>query len=201
MGEQKRPGFWKRQFTGGPSRWQNRYDVAFGIVMPLLCLAMDPVVFRGPPFFPILKHYSLLAYTVIACAMTALALWLSPRRRPGNGSRYFAGPLLAGGLFALTLHAVMLPLTVRAMVVAIGVLGFTPFLTSFVYFRNAWRAWAEERDPMTRGSRIGILLGGMLLMLLPSLGVLYWGMGESLRDLLRNVVSGNLPKAILFEIR
>src|SRR6185295_4765290 len=188
MDGQPKPGFWKRQFTGEPTKGQNRYDVIFGIVMPILCLLMDPIVFKG--FGGILSYWSGMAYAFIGAEILVLAFWLYLRGLLGNAALCFAGPLLAGGVFALGLHAFMLPLTLRGMLLLIGFLGLTPFFTSFVYFRNAWRAWTEDCDPMGRATRISILLAGMAVMILPSLGVLYGIQNQSLEDVAQAVREG-----------
>jgi hypothetical protein len=188
MEPSKEPGFWRRQFTGEPAPLQTMYDVAWGIVMPVVCLVMDPVIFKG--YWAILGYWNRMAYAFIACEIALLAMWLVLRGRLRNGALLLSGPLLAGGVFALGIHAIMLPLTLRGMPFAIGFLGFTPFLTSFVYFRNAWRALMKERDSVGRGFRISIVLAGMALMLLPSLGVLHWVQNESVQDLMRDVSSG-----------
>lgn len=198
MNEPQLPGFWKRQFGGRPTRRQEVHDLIFGIVLPLICLLLDPVVFRGGPF-PVLHHYRWLAYTFIAIEMAVLAYWLTMDVRSGIGTLLLAGALAAGGLFALSLHAILLPLTLRGMIFLIGFLGLTPFLTSFVYFRNAWRAQSRYPGSLNWGSRIGILLAGMVLVALPSLGILYGIQGESLRNLVDAVIIDRPGTTIYFK--
>src|SRR5262245_42723228 len=39
--------FWQRQFQQEPTRKQLRYDWLFGVIMPVICFALDPFVFKG----------------------------------------------------------------------------------------------------------------------------------------------------------
>lgn len=192
MAEHERPGFWKRQFTGEPTYWQNFFDAIFGIVMPLICLVLDPVVFRGSD--RVLAHYRELAYTFIGGEIAVLTVWLALRERLGSGALFVAGPLLAGGLFALALHAWMLPMTLLGLVFGIGILGFTPFLTAVTFLRNGVRAVATCRYRLNWGSRTGILLAGMLVMGLPSLGVLHFRHRESFAEFVEAAVTGRVSR-------
>src|SRR5258705_5604546 len=59
-----RLGFWQCQFGSQFTAPQIIFDIAFGIVGPILCFALDPVVFRGGigggPLFPDIKIYVFL---------------------------------------------------------------------------------------------------------------------------------------------
>ena len=37
--------FWKRQFLQTPTKKQTRFDWAYGVGIPLICAAADPIVF------------------------------------------------------------------------------------------------------------------------------------------------------------
>ncbi len=135
--------FLQRQFDPGPSWWQTAFDIAAGIVLPLVCLAADPVVFRASSFgSPLLGGYALLGYAAIGTGLLALAVWLLC----GRPAPLLAGFLAAGALFALLLGVVLFPLSIIGLVAGgIGVLGLSPFLTAFVFWRNGVRAWARAR--------------------------------------------------------
>lgn len=131
--------FWKRQFAPEITGGQVAFDVAVGILLPLLCLALDPIVFRS---VGVLEPYAAPAYGTIGLAFLSLAIWLLFRR----AAFVLAGALAAGAGFALLIGIVLLPYSVFGMLAFIGVLGFSPFLTSFVYLRNAVRAFARARS-------------------------------------------------------
>src|SRR5215207_9999165 len=71
-------GFWQRQFDDAPTPAQRRFDVTFGIVMPVVCFACDPVVFRGELVGEggLYSEYGLYAYTISALEIVALCAWL-----------------------------------------------------------------------------------------------------------------------------
>src|SRR5262249_15941954 len=42
-----RKGFWRRQFQEEPTGMQRSFDWAFGVVLPVVCIFLDPVVFTN----------------------------------------------------------------------------------------------------------------------------------------------------------
>ena len=129
--------FWRRQFDDAPTRAQRKYDVTFGFVMPLVCFVLDPIVFAR---YGLYHEWQLYAYTVSAVEMVALCAWLATAGRAGRRPAALSGMLFAGALFSFTVGMSILPFSLFGLVVLIGALGFVPFLTAFVYLRNAWRA-------------------------------------------------------------
>jgi hypothetical protein len=135
-------GFWRRQFDDAPTPAQRRFDVTFGIVMPVLCFVFDPIVFKGDyGDGGLYRQYQFYAYTISALEMVALCAWLFAAGRAGRRPAALAGMLLAGGLFSFLVGLAILPFSlIGLLVLLIGALGFFPFLTAFVYLRNGWRA-------------------------------------------------------------
>ena len=136
-------GFWQRQFDDVPTPAQRRFDVTFGIVMPVFCFYFDPIVFQsefeyGRGLYPWCQLY---AYTISALEIVALCAWLFAAGRAGRRPAALAGMLFAGGLFSLLVGLAILPYSVVGLFFyLVGALGFVPFLTGFVYLRNGWRA-------------------------------------------------------------
>jgi hypothetical protein len=136
-------GFWRRQFDDAPTPAQRRFDVTFGVVMPVLCFYFDPIVFQsefgyGRGLYPQCQLY---AYTISALEIVALYAWLFAAGRAGRRPAALAGMLFAGGLFSLLVGLAILPYSVIGLFFyLVGALGFVPFLTGFVYLRNGWRA-------------------------------------------------------------
>jgi hypothetical protein len=190
MEQTDRPGFWKRQFGGEPTRAQTVADLFLGLFLPLLCLVFDPVVFRG--FDRILSHYRWIAYAFMGAELCTLALWLLLRRRLGGSAVFFAGPLLAGGVFALILGLGMLPLTLFGLFMVIGFLGFSPFFTATVFFRNGVRALRRSGNRLGWFSRGVLLAAGVLFIGTPSMAVLHFRHHETLPQLLE-ALSGKMP--------
>ena len=152
--------FWHRQFSDHPTWEQISFDALWGIIAPLLCLIADPIIFRDrldlsllctntpvvdDPLSP--RHLAIFAYSLIGLGMITLMIWLIAWRWLGSASAIFAGVLIAGAESALALAVGLTPLSIAGLFFAfIGVCGFTPFLTSFVYLRNGIRAWRIARQ-------------------------------------------------------
>ena len=67
-------GFWKRQSELPATRWQVVFDILFGAAAPILCLIMDPGIFRwgGLPGTSRLAHFGIFSYFEIAICIAAL---------------------------------------------------------------------------------------------------------------------------------
>lgn len=129
------PKFWERQFASKRTPKQLGFDVAFGLVMPVVCLIADPFIFKGGLFHarPLLGRIAVLAYLLIAIGIVALCTRLLLK----STSALLAGALMAGAVFSAVLGVALLPFSlIGLMVYGIGALGFTPFLTGFVFLRN-----------------------------------------------------------------
>lgn len=133
-------GFWQRQFDDAPTRAQRRFDVTFGIVMPILCLYFDPIVFSSKYVDALYPNVQFYAYTISALEIVALCAWLCGAGRAGCGPALLAGVLLAGAGFSFVIGMVILPYSLHGLILLLGALGFVPFLTALVYLRNSWRA-------------------------------------------------------------
>lgn len=135
-------GFWRRQFDDAPTTAQRRFDVTFGIVMPILCLACDPIVFSSGFDYEsaLYPQWRLYAYTVSALEIVALCAWLCGAGRASRRPAALSGMMLAGALFSFAVGFSILPYSVFGLLIIIGIFGFVPFLTAFVYLRNGWRA-------------------------------------------------------------
>ena len=153
-------GFWKRQYALNATLPQIVFDVFFGAVLPVVCLWMDPGVFRGGglPGTSRITHFALFAYVEIALCIAALAFYLVTRR----ASLFLAGILYAGMLFSLAVGIMILPLTIVGLFMVIGVLGLTPFFTGFVFLRNARRCWYRSSGKVFP---IGILVSASAAVL------------------------------------
>jgi hypothetical protein len=146
----RQPGpFWRRQFSESVTPAQRRFDIAFGFVMPILCLVFDPVVFREwlSPEVELLGRWQFYAYTISALEMVALAAWLVGAGGRGRPPAALGGMMLAGGVFSLVVGVLLLPFSLLGLVFFfVGALGFTPFFTAVVYLRNGWRAAKPGRS-------------------------------------------------------
>jgi hypothetical protein len=158
-----KPSFWARQFDRKPTVEQSLFDVIFGVLAPIGCLLFDPVVFRGGLFgSPLLSRWLTAGWCAIGLGIVSLAVWLY-RRRP---AALLAGVLLAGSLFALLLGIVMLPLSLIGLIMVIGIFGFMPFVTAFVFWRNFIRAVRSDAMKSRRATPMVLFVVGLATGLL-----------------------------------
>jgi hypothetical protein len=165
------------------------FDLTWGIVMPLICLAYDPFVFQqiDPGTwegFPSLssfrwEFFDVLCYATIGYQLLLLAVWLGFGHALRRWSGFFAGGLAVGGLLASLIGLlVFLPSLFAFAWYFIGALGFTPLVTATTYFRRSLEARAIARAYLTRGvfyaSRLAgaAVAGGVPLVVLMCRGFL-----------------------------
>lgn len=162
-----RPGFWKRQFMGPATTPQIIFDVVFGVVGPVLCFVFDPIAFRGHFMGrPLYANFQIFVYLVSAIGIVVLYAWLFLGKRLSFGHTVVSGILFGCAILSATIGIVILPLSLLGLMVGIGIFGFTPFATSLVYFRNAFRAARSSSERFNR-LRIGVVL----LVSVPALGL------------------------------
>jgi hypothetical protein len=165
--------FWRRQFAGPLTPQQRAFDVLFGAILPLLCVVVDPVLFGG---FGMLSRkfgdYEILWWTFIGLEIVCLVIWLAWGRHLSSLSALFSGGLLVGALFSFAVGLVLLPIaavSIYAVMWAdplafplafVCTLGLAPFFSSFVYYRQGRRAYAQARRSVGLLSLLCLLLGG-----------------------------------------
>jgi hypothetical protein len=168
----------ERRVSGGTTR-QKAFDAVAGIAFPLICLLADPGVFAGWSYRPVV-------YSFIGTELMLLAAWLVLQKRLQASALFFAGPLVAGGGFALALGVALLPLSVFGLLVFIGLLGFTPFFTAFAFTRSGLRAFRRGRVGRGGTTVAAIVLSGVLFAATPPIAVLYAGLGGTVGGMARS---------------
>jgi hypothetical protein len=158
-------GFWERQFTAPVTRPQIVFDVAFGVVAPILCFVFDPIVlkswFPGPPLFP---DYQIIAYLFSGLQIILLGFWLLTGPSHHILNSFMGGMLFAGAVFCLIAGLVLAPFSLIGLALAIGAFGFTPFLTGLVYLRNSVRAMGAGNDDPVSLKGAMVSLSGIVLV-------------------------------------
>lgn len=161
----KRPNFWTRQF--GPKRTgaQDVFDAIFGLVLPIVCFIADPIVFKSFPILgpALLEDYQLFAYVVSTVEMGFFLVWRTFPGRVNHLSPLFAGVFFIGACFSTVIGVMMLPVTVWTLLIMIGLLGFVPFLSAFVYLRNGVRAINAQATPSFASRFTVAALGGVVV--------------------------------------
>lgn len=149
----------QRSFWGG-----RRFDWLFGVVLPVLCIFFDPIVFKGDligekAWLAFVKPF---AYSLSFVSILAMMAWLIWGERFRAASAIFSGLFAMAGLCSFLVGVAILPLSLLGLFMLIGLLGFTPFFTAFVMFRNAERSFNAARSFMDRQTLIYSFLLTML---------------------------------------
>lgn len=166
-------GFWKRQFGEIRTSGQLGYDIVFGLVLPVLCFLMDPVVFNNrfarEGFSSGISEFKTVTYCFSAIAIVSLSVSFFTGRRSPCLSALLGGVLLVGAIGSFAIGVLILPLSLPGILfMFIGLLGFIPFFTAFAYFRNARRSLREAKDGLDRTRWILAPVVGSLIVLGPS---------------------------------
>lgn len=156
--------FWPRQFALVPTSAQNRFDAIFGVILPVLCFITDPVVFKGTIGGPWLDDYQFVAYLISTIEMGLFLVWRTFRTRVNWVSPIFAGAFFAGAAFSTVIGLAILPLTAFGLIFVIGIFGFIPFITAFVYLRAGVRAMKSAGADVRLGTKISAAVFGAVLV-------------------------------------
>lgn len=146
-----KPKFLARQFSSVPTLSQRKFDWYFGVGLPIVCIAADPVVFRTwSARDGVLSEYMVFCYLLSAVSIMAMAAWLLWGNKLGELRPFLGGLFLVAAAISTTVGFILFPISVIGSIVLIGLLGFTPLFSGFVFLRNAYRAVdaaAEDRPP------------------------------------------------------
>ena len=160
----RRTCFWGRQFALASTSNQIIFDVLFGVIAPVLCFVFDPIVFRNGFAGPSpLSDYQTFAYFFSGLQIMLLCLWLITGPGLQFWNQAMGGVFLIGGVFCLTLGVVLAPISLIGLMFGIGIFGFTPLITAFVYLRNSSRA-LRANSPQAVRTRVLTAAPAILLV-------------------------------------
>lgn len=158
------------------------FDAVWGLLMPIVCLALDPLLFKsdqtdlmnGSPWldhssgFGQLNAAALVGYPLFAIQITLLALWLLAATRLRRWASFFAGVFAVGMCAAGALSIILSPVAfIGCFLYGVGLPGFTPIFTTFSYARRCEQARAFAADDHPRRRRLGFLAGVLASILVP----------------------------------
>ncbi|SRR6185295_6173279 len=166
---EEREAFWGRQTRATHTAGQLAFDVVFGILMPLFCFYSDPGIIRGTGS-TMLGEFSIFIYGFSGIAILTLSTWVVFGHRLRSSTPIFGGVFLAGATVSLAIAVMILPLTLIGLVFLIGVLGFVPFITGFVYLRNGLRAIGRASQAALGRLRVTtVVFSAVIALALPGL--------------------------------
>lgn len=113
-----------------------------GIVLPIACLYFDPIFFHSLTGYPLLDPIKVGSYLAIGMGIVGLTGWLIWHR----WNSVLTGWLYCGCLYALLIGIAMLPITILTILIIIGLLGLSPFLTAVVFWHAARQARYEAGE-------------------------------------------------------
>lgn len=164
------PGFIERHFSLVPTLKQKKFDWTFGVVLPIVCVAADPIIFRSSIGLldPMLADYKIFAYTLSSVSILAMAAWLLWGDRLGEIRPLLGGLFLVASAISTLVGLTIFPISLIGSIFLIGLLGFTPLFSGFVYLRNAVRAFDGASDCYPKGEvwRAAIL-GALYALIVP----------------------------------
>jgi hypothetical protein len=175
----QRTSFVKSLFPDGLSIFDIVWDIVFGILAPIVYVILDPIMYRSlrilcSPIESPLQSMVFFEYTAIGLSVIMLTVWLIAGRWIRQSSAFVAGIFFASAAFATMVGIILLPISLYALLLlCLGVLGFIPFLTAFVYLRNGVRAWryAFQQDQYKLSSWLimTVLTGALVAYEIPAL--------------------------------
>jgi hypothetical protein len=163
-------GFWRRQFFTEISPHQNAFDWTFGILVPVTCILIDPIVFRSFLGEAMLGDIKPFIFILSFANIVGLIGWLLQRSLFNGISAALAGLFFVSGLVAcFTAICVVVFCADDPIMLLLGGFGYLPlWLAAFVYFRNALRAIKQSTSFLAMKTLVPLLvLSSMVSFVLP----------------------------------
>lgn len=148
----KRSGFLHRQHASASTPGQLKFDWIFGVGLPMVCIAADPGVFRtwyGDQ--GLLSDHLVFCYLLSSVSIMAMAAWLLWGNGLGAIRPFLGGLFLAAAAASTVVGIILFPFSLIGSIFVIGLLGFTPLVSGFVFFPNASRVLAAASDDDSTG--------------------------------------------------
>jgi hypothetical protein len=180
-------GYWKRQFQAQGNSKQKVYNWIFGVILPVICFAFDPIVFKGGfGGSAMFANYKPFAYLLSFTCVMAMAAWLIFGEKLKWLNGFLAGLFFLGGIVSLGVGIVLLPFSLFGLVVLIGALGFTPLFTAVIFLRNAFRALHASKGFLAKEVRAYAFAFGIIFS-----ASLAWTINSEIKNSLRWIEIGN----------
>ncbi len=180
-------GFWRRQFQPEATFSQKKFDWGFGVILPVICFVCDPTVFKGGfAGAAILGDFKPFACILSFASVMAMAAWLIWGEKLKWMSAILSGFFAFGAMISLAVGIVLTPYSLLGLIIIIGVLGFTPLLTSIVFLRNSLRAYQSAKPFLQKKLLINVfVLSTVLSFVFPAI------LNLKVKEALREIKIGN----------
>jgi hypothetical protein len=141
--------------------------VIFGIALPIVCFAIDLMLGQIVSQYAPWGLWSIAAIGIVAIALS-FCRWSSVAMRS-----ILVGILAATGSIAGLIGLLLFPLSIVGILMAgIGLLGFAPFLTSYVFLGRARQIYHDSACAKLRWIVVGAAIGASPLFF--QLGEWWW---------------------------
>lgn len=163
-------GFWKRQFQTRITSGQRKFDWWFGVILPVFCVFADPIIFRTwGAQEGLLWMFRPFAYLLSFTSIMAMMAWLIWGKKLRELNAVLAGLFILGSLVSLGVGILLSPLSVIGILVfGIGVFGFIPLFSAFVYLRNGVRAFRQAGTLLEKRVLVGtVVLSAVFSAVIP----------------------------------
>lgn len=142
-------------------------DVVICIVLPALCMLLDPGVLRASSWNGealVSARVSVFLQLDWLTAVSALLLLQRLRHRGSLWLPVLGGVLLVGAVSAAALGVRMSPWTLLAMVALLGLPGFLPFVSAFGFARAGMRALSAGAVGRSNSRMVAVAVAGALVV-------------------------------------
>lgn len=127
------------------------FDILFGILLPLVCLYLDPCVFDSPVLQPLIGHFQVFIHLTIFYEMILLSIWMAYPKHP----LFFSIQFAFGTLLALGIGLRIFPYAVSGILIyGLGLLGFVPWTAAIVFQRRVLESWDAIPAAEKSGSQL-----------------------------------------------
>lgn len=137
--------------------------MCFGVLGPIICVIVDPTVFHPSGGEPgELGAIQAFAFGMIGYEILLMSVWLLIPIRRAFWQSFVASSFAIGAIFACGIGVRLLPLSLLGVLFGLGILGFIPFVTAFVYLRQSIRAFQNIFQKWRRPLCLGALILGII---------------------------------------
>ena len=179
MNQEIKDLFWLKPLSQEITSAQKVFDVIFGIILPIFCLILDPFIFKdiNSSFPPnvlgagyldglgagYLRNIQVFAYISIGIGIFALIFVLFFQVKSNLLNILLASVLSSVASISFLIGVFLLPISNQLLLFVVGILGFIPFTTAFVFFRNGVIAFQKVQTNMNKITKVRFLVIGTIL--------------------------------------
>lgn len=164
--------FWQRQFQVKLTNKQKIFDWVFGVILPVICFVADPFLFKGyglgkGALLGTIKPFAYLLSFILVMTLSANLIWGEKLKllKP-----FLSGLFAVGAVISFAIGIILLPFSFLGLMMLIGVLGFTPLFSGFVYLRNSVLCFNPANLDFRKQSLVGaFVLSAVLSITVPML--------------------------------